>query len=278
MLVWLDGRTNTKAQPQENFGREIMELFTVGVGNYTEADVYAGGARVHAAGTWRGPAAPATDRSTTRSSTTRDQHETAAKTFSFPIYPDGGKTIPARSAADGHAGRHRSDQRASPRIPTPARYLATQAVPLLRQRVRRRQRRRSSIASPRSICRTASTCKPVMREVLSSPEFWDRQRLLHALLVAGGVRRPRDQGHRLDRLLGQRRADAADQHGPELYEPPDVAAGISGQSWFSTGAMLARMNFASTLAANQKFKLRDCGDGATVRSPEVAAVVSARRG
>ena len=41
MIVWLDGRTNFKAQPQENFGREIMELFSVGVGNYTEADVYA---------------------------------------------------------------------------------------------------------------------------------------------------------------------------------------------------------------------------------------------
>jgi len=27
MLVWLDGRTNTKARPQENFAREIMELF-----------------------------------------------------------------------------------------------------------------------------------------------------------------------------------------------------------------------------------------------------------
>ena len=47
MLVWLDGRTNTRAKPQENFGREIMELFTMGVGHYTEADVYAGGARVH---------------------------------------------------------------------------------------------------------------------------------------------------------------------------------------------------------------------------------------
>src|SRR6202008_5177976 len=41
MLVWLDGRTNTRARPQENFGREIMELFTMGVGHYTEADVYA---------------------------------------------------------------------------------------------------------------------------------------------------------------------------------------------------------------------------------------------
>ena len=42
MLVWLDGRTNVKAKPQENFARELMELFTMGVGNYAEADVYAG--------------------------------------------------------------------------------------------------------------------------------------------------------------------------------------------------------------------------------------------
>ena len=41
MLVWLDGRTNVKAKPQENFGRELMELFTFGVANYVETDVYA---------------------------------------------------------------------------------------------------------------------------------------------------------------------------------------------------------------------------------------------
>src|SRR5439155_9607656 len=41
MIIWLDGRTNTRQRPQENFGREVMELFTVGIGNYTEADVYA---------------------------------------------------------------------------------------------------------------------------------------------------------------------------------------------------------------------------------------------
>src|SRR3989475_12063954 len=36
MLVWLDGRTNTKAEPPETFAREIMGLFTAGVGNFTE--------------------------------------------------------------------------------------------------------------------------------------------------------------------------------------------------------------------------------------------------
>jgi hypothetical protein len=36
MLLWLDGYTNTKNMPQENFGRELMELFTFGVAHYVE--------------------------------------------------------------------------------------------------------------------------------------------------------------------------------------------------------------------------------------------------
>ena len=39
MLVFLDAGVNTKNAPNENFAREIMELFTMGVGHYTERDV-----------------------------------------------------------------------------------------------------------------------------------------------------------------------------------------------------------------------------------------------
>jgi uncharacterized protein (DUF1800 family) len=39
MLYYLDGRLNRVGKPNENYGRELMELFTMGVGNYTEADV-----------------------------------------------------------------------------------------------------------------------------------------------------------------------------------------------------------------------------------------------
>ncbi len=42
MLVWLDNRYNTKAHPNENYAREVMELFTLGLGNYTEDDVKEG--------------------------------------------------------------------------------------------------------------------------------------------------------------------------------------------------------------------------------------------
>ena len=41
MLVYLDNWANTKGEPQENFGRELLELFTLGSGSYTEADVVA---------------------------------------------------------------------------------------------------------------------------------------------------------------------------------------------------------------------------------------------
>jgi uncharacterized protein (DUF1800 family) len=39
MLVWLDGESSTRQHPNENFARELMELFTCGIGNYTESDV-----------------------------------------------------------------------------------------------------------------------------------------------------------------------------------------------------------------------------------------------
>jgi uncharacterized protein (DUF1800 family) len=42
MLVWLDAPANRKGQPNENLARELMELFTLGIGHYTEADVKEG--------------------------------------------------------------------------------------------------------------------------------------------------------------------------------------------------------------------------------------------
>ncbi len=39
MLVYLDNGENIKSHPNENFGRELLELFTMGVGNYSEKDV-----------------------------------------------------------------------------------------------------------------------------------------------------------------------------------------------------------------------------------------------
>lgn len=39
MLTWLDGRDSKKGRPNENYARELMELFTLGIGQYSEHDV-----------------------------------------------------------------------------------------------------------------------------------------------------------------------------------------------------------------------------------------------
>ena len=70
MVYWLDSQLNTRTRPQENFGREIMELFSLGIGNYTEQDVYAA-ARVFTGFNWQivGDRADDHERATTRSCT-----------------------------------------------------------------------------------------------------------------------------------------------------------------------------------------------------------------
>ena len=40
MMLYLDTQSSKKGQPNENFAREVMELFTLGEGNYTEKDIH----------------------------------------------------------------------------------------------------------------------------------------------------------------------------------------------------------------------------------------------
>ena len=264
MLVWLDGRTNLKAQPQENFGREIMELFTVGVGNYTEADVYAA-ARVFTGWNLTRPGAAADGTQHYEFIYNANQHETTAKTFSFAIYPDGGKTIPARAAAAGmQDGIDFINGLAA--HPNTARYLATKLYRFFVSEF--------GAVNVTFVNRVASVylqsgydMRAVMREVLLSPEFQDESAYFarYAWPVELVVRALKDVG-----WTGYTVNDALtplSNMGQILYEPPDVSGWDLGESWFSTGAMLARMNFASSLAANQKFKLatavKDAGAGKT---------------
>ena len=252
MLVWLDGRTNTRARPQENFGREIMELFTVGVGNYTESDVYAA-ARVFTGWNLNRPGATADGSQHYEFVYNANQHETAAKAFSFAVYPDGGKTIPARTAADGiQDGLDFIEGLAA--HPNTARYLAKK---LYRFFVSEFGDVKESFVNriANVYLQSRYDMKSVMREVLLSPEFWDSssQFARYSWPVEFVVRAMKDVGWK-----GFSVNDALtplSNMGQILYDPPDVAGWDYGQSWFSTGSMLSRMNFASALAANQKFNL-----------------------
>jgi len=97
--------------------------------------------------------------------------------------------------------------------------------------------------------------KPVVRYILRSPWFINQDRWFarYSWPVEYAVRSIREvgwNGFSVDTLR-----TPLTNMGQTLYEPPNVAGWELGPGWFSSGAMLARMNFASTLAANQRFNL-----------------------
>jgi uncharacterized protein (DUF1800 family) len=254
MLIWLDGQSNTKAKPQENFGREIMELFTVGVGHYTEPDVYAA-ARVFTGWNLKGSTNYTNDDYADMNAYQEfvwrpDQHDTGAKTFSFPIYPDGSRTIQPRGESDGlqdgidlinalvmHPETARRFARkwwnffiSEIQPPDPAFVEATANVYL----------------------QNRSEIRPVIRHILTSPWFTDPANHFSRFAwpveyVTRAIKEVGWQNLELDKVRSPMAA-----MGQLLYEPPNVAGWHLGVDWFSTGTMLARANFAATVAASQK--------------------------
>ena len=250
MLVWLDGRTNTRNSPQENFAREVMELFTMGVGHYTEPDVYAG-ARVFTGWNLQRPGSAADGSQHYEFVYIPGNHETTAKTFSFPIYPDGGRTIPARSAANGmQDGLDLIAALAA--NPNTGRYLAAKLYRFFVSEFGDVDA--DFVDHVAAVYQQAQyDMKQVVRAVLLSNQFRDAAFARYSWPVEFVARSLKDIGWR-----GFSVNDAITpmaNMGQTLYEPPDVSGWDAGQTWFSTGAMLSRMNFAAQLATNQKFNL-----------------------
>jgi uncharacterized protein (DUF1800 family) len=268
MLVWLDGRTNVKAQPQENFAREVMELFTMGVGFYTEPDVYAG-ARVFTGWNLERVGAGTDTNGYYRFIYNASLHETSAKTFSFPIYPDGGKTIPARTAAAGM--QDGLDLIAAlARNPETARRLARKLYGFFVSEVNAPED--TLINELANIyLQNNYNIAPMMQALLYSREFnstanhftrytWPVEFVVRAMKEVGYA------GFSLNSTLGPLIA-----MGQQLFEPPNVSGWELGANWFSTGSMLARMNFAATLTSNQRFNIASAARG---KGPSPGALLS----
>jgi uncharacterized protein (DUF1800 family) len=255
MLVWLDGRLNTRQRPQENFGREIMELFTFGVGNYTEQDVYAA-ARVFTGWSVRFVNSGNDSESYYETVYNAGNHDSGEKTFTFPIYNGGSRSIPARTDGPQDVTDFVT---ALARHPQTARRLAAKLWNFFISEVDAPNE--SFLQNVANVYLQSNTeMRQVVRYVLRSPWFMD-QRYYHARYswpVEYVVRAIKETGW--NGLSVDAARTPLTNMGQTLFEPPDVNGWDLARGWFSTGAMLARMNFASTLAANQRFNLaRDAG-------------------
>ena len=249
MLVWLDGRLNVRGRPQENFARELMELFTMGVGTFQETDVYAG-ARVFTGWNLARP-----NNGYYAFTYVAGQHDTDAKEFSFPIYANGSRVIPARAAAQGM-------QDGTDLIDAVVRHPAT--GPRLARKLYDFFMNETDTPDQALIQEVARIyydsgyeIKPMVRRLLTSTQFHEDRNFYKRYswpveFVARSLKEVGWNGFSLANTL-----TPLLNMGQQLFEPPDVAGWDLGRGWFSTGGMLARMNFAAQLASNQKFNLRD---------------------
>jgi uncharacterized protein (DUF1800 family) len=224
------------------------------VDHYTEADVYAA-ARVFTGWNLALLGTRNTPTAYYAFNYNAAQHDIAAKTFSFAIYGDGSKTIPARAAAAGM--QDGLDLIAALAMhPETARRLARRLWTWFVSEVEAPAV--SWVEQIAGVYLSSGTdMRQVMRAVLKSAEFRDSRHHYqrYAWPVEFVVRVLKEEGH-----VGFSANDALTpmlNMGQQLFEPPDVNGWALGPSWFSTGGMLARMNFASVLATNQRFELRN---------------------
>jgi uncharacterized protein (DUF1800 family) len=249
MLIWLDGRYNTKTKPQENFGRELMELFSMGVGFYTESDVYAA-ARVFSGWNLTRTANLGTDPYPSfKFVYNAAQHETAAKTFSFPIYTDGSRTIQSRSA-DAGLQDGLDLITAVVRHPETAERLVRRLWNYFVSEMNEPSAAFMA-AAVRQYLTTDYNIRGVLDMMLRSAEFRDERQYFTkyswpAEFIARSIKEVGWSGFSVDTAVSQ-----MINMGQVLYEPPDVAGWEQGPGWISTGGMLARMNYAATLAKSQ---------------------------
>jgi uncharacterized protein (DUF1800 family) len=218
MSIWLDGRYNHKDAPNENYGRELLELFTMGIGNYTEADVKAA-ARSFTGWTF-GP-----------------HHEFV---FDPSDHDDGPKTFL------GQTGNFNGEDIINILVghPATAKHLATK---LARFFV-------SETPDDKLVAELAQTyldsgyeMRPVLRAMFKSEAF-SRSDAYHALIkspaefVAGTLRilDAETDGTGLPAVMSAL--------GQELFNPPNVAGWPGGTAWIATNTMLARHNMANAVA------------------------------
>ena len=251
MVAWLDGDTNFRSNPQENYARELMELFTMGVDVYTEEDVREG-ARVFTG--WNLQRHRTTEGRYYTFLFRRDRHDTDSKTFSFPIYQDGSHTIPARAGLDGMQdgvdliNAVASHPATGPRL---ARKLYAFFVSEFKTPPEALVQELAGIYYS-----SGFDMRSVVRALLRSSEFQNPANYFarYSWPVEFVVRFVKEVGWAGFSAAGA--VSSLANMGQTLFEPPDVSGWRLGPNWFSTGTLLARMNFASMLAGNQRLSLK----------------------
>lgn len=219
MLVYLDNASNRQASPNENFAREVMELFTLGEGNYSETDIK------EAARAFTGWSfAP----------------ETGEYRWRPAIHDRGEKQVL------GHRGRLDGDAVLDILLlqPSTAEFIARKLwLEFVSPTPEPAELRRIAAA-----LRTAGyDIRAALRALFLSEAFWaekNRGSLIKSPvdIVIGSVR-----SLAVDVQETRFLVHALRQMGQDLFAPPNVRGWPGGEQWINSGSLLARKQFVDRL-------------------------------
>lgn len=243
MLQYLDGASNRRGRPNENFAREVMELFTLGEGHYSQRDV-AEAARAYTGWTL--------------------DPDTLAYRFDPKTHDDGEKTVL------GQTGHFDGDQVLDILLAQPE--TATFITTALWREFISETPDATQVAPIAERLRTSHyDIRTALRGVFLSEAFWDERNRgvlvkSPAEFVVGAVREL-DLGY-----AGQDATPLAAQirnFGENLFYPPNVKGWPGGENWINSSTLLARKQFIEQL-----FRATEANDMRSMKTaPGMASVM-----
>lgn len=211
MLVWLDGDSNRSGHPNENFAREVLELFALGIGHYREEDVQEAARAFSGWGT-----------------------EGRAFVFRSEHHDAGTKTVFGRS------GNWSGDQVIDLVLEHPA--CSRHVARLLLRAFVAPEAESDWIEALAAVLREREWHIGRTLEVLLSSELFFSFQARRAR-IAGPVELLAQAVRALDARIAPRRAAVlCAEMGQALFQPPSVKGWDGGRTWIHSGSWIARHN------------------------------------
>jgi uncharacterized protein (DUF1800 family) len=213
MIVWLDAEQNVKGRPNENFARELFELFTLGVGHYSEADIKEA-ARAFTG--WRQRAG--------RFQKSAGSHDNGAKTILGEVGDFGGEDAVRIAVAQPQCAMFLARKLAQEFVcPEPPDELVDEVA-------------ESLTAGGLDI--GATLAKLLASEAMFDSR-WRGTRIKSPVEFAIGACRSLHL-----RVAARALGDSVSQMGQRLFEPPTVKGWDGHRAWINSATMLVRLNAA----------------------------------
>lgn len=263
MLRYLDNDQNRKGKSNENFSRELMELFTTGIGHYTEQDVREG-ARALSGWTFTGGRG------------NKNFLEPQVFTFNARQHDTGRKTYLGRSGTLSPE----DVVRIAATHPQTAVFVARK---LHRAFLADTPDERAVQGSAETWRRTDGDVKAVLTELLSSAEFYaSRARIIRSPVeyVVGALRtlgQPKLEPKALLNLT-----QTAGRMGQLLLQPDNVKGWDGGREWINDSTLLLRLQVAAALTLGKSAPALDAAPSALAllgsdRPPAALKTLNARQ-